>query len=276
MTDELWDNLAERVAMSRFAGVTSVDDDILDATDLSEGAINPHQRAGGAGAGASPPAMMMPPMMMGGMGRGGAQGGGGGGMGGTSSLGTAAPVPASGPVASGYDPLMAAPEAAGVASAGVGDAGAADAPTDGDGGPAIGGTGGASGGGGGGGSEVGASGGDAPPDAGAGGGESAASTPTDGARHDGFSFDPEVLKKLADTWTGLAQDFPAMPAPGELSMGLLTGSERPRQALNQQLSLWAAGAAREFEEIAARLRDTDTAYQDVDDEGAAQIRKATS
>lgn len=274
MTDELWDSLAERVAMSRFTGVTSDDDDILHAADLTEGAINPHQGAGGAAGGTGAPAMMMPPMMMGGgMGRGGAPGGGGGGMGTPAPPGPMGP-PATGPMASGYDPLMAAPKAAGTASAGAGDA-AADGGSAGSGGTGAGDASGSAGGAG--------SAGGTDPESGSdsGGGTASPTGPTKtggatGGRHDGFAFDPEVLKKLADRWTELARDFPAMPPPGELSMGLLTGAERPRQALTQQLSLWAAGSTTEFEEIAARLRDTDTAYQDVDDEGAAQIRKATS
>lgn len=85
MTDaaDAWRELARRASESKFSGIRSDSNDLLDAADLREGTMAP---GGAANTNADAGGGMMPPMMMGGMGGGGGQaapsslGGGGGAM----------------------------------------------------------------------------------------------------------------------------------------------------------------------------------------------------
>ena len=274
MSDDMWEALAQRVALNRFSGATAEDDDALAAADLREALLNPNrQGAGGAGMGGPG---MMPPMMMGGMGRGGGEAGGGGA---TGSLSASAPAAAPGPAPAmrGGTPLTAAPEAAG---AGVGSAEAApDLPSLGGGGGGL--PGGMPGGGSGGGlggddlplpdSALGSGAATTPPDPGASGPTPATQPPADG-----FSADPTQIKGLSDRWLALAQQLRATTPPAATALGISAQADRPYQALTQQLDAWLDGAATEFDAIVDRLRDVGAGYSTVDDEGAAQVRRESN
>lgn len=266
-TDDMWDALARRAALSKFSGVTSDDDDSLANPELREALLNPNRAAGGGGAGAGGPGMM-PPMMMGGMGGagGGAAGGAGGGLGSSAGPAATGPVGPAG-MGGGMPPLAPAP----TLSAAAGGPGAGEALEE----PAMPDLGGA---GGGGMPDLGSGGGGMPdPGAGAGSGAGAEAGAGAGAGTkpaDGFAVDPTQLKTLADKWEALAAQLRGMPPQPESDLGLVEVAARPQQALNQQLNTWNKGAADEFDAIVGRLHEALSSYSSADDSGVAEAKKA--
>lgn len=257
-SDDLWDTLARRAALSKFSGVNSDDDDSLANAELREALLNPNRAAGGAGAGAGGPGMM-PPMMMGGMGGagGGAAGGAGGGLGPSPGSAATGPVGPAG-MGGGMPPLAPAPT---LSAAGGVDGGE---PLEDPAMPDLGGA------GGGGMPDLGAGGGGMPdPGAGAGAGAGAGTKPTDG-----FAIDPTQLKTLADKWEALAAQLRGLPPQPESDLGLVEVAARPQQALSQQLNTWNKGAADEFDAIVGRLHEALSSYSSADDSGVAEAKKA--
>lgn len=255
--EQAWKMLNESAVAARLDGITSESSDVVDDADITEGRINPHAVGRTAGQRGGPGAM--PPMMMGGAGgAAGSQAGAaraGAAQSGVSSLpgglGATGPVGASGVGAGAAGPSSVAAAAGGPSGAA---AGAHGAPTG-----------------------VMAAGGANPDETPSGmhsgvgasegttGGDAVAGAHDAGdQRVDGYTVEPEHLRRAATGWQAVAHIMgeadQAMQIPHDL--GFANVAQGPTNELSQLTKHYAQQASNEFVAIDRRLHGAAGEYDE--------------
>ncbi len=244
---QAWKMLSESAVAARLGGITSESSDVADNSDITEGRINPHAsgRTAGQRGGSGP----MPPMMMGGAGAaGGAQAG---------AAHTSAAQSGLGNLPSGLGATV--PAGASGVGAGVGGPGSLAAGAHGASGSVM-----AAGG--------------ANPDAtpsgmysgtgaseGTAGGNFVVGTHgAEGQRVDGYTVEPEHLRRAATGWQAIAQMMgeadQAMQIPHDL--GFANVAQGPTNELSLLTKYYAQQASNEFIAIDRRLHGAASEYDE--------------
>ena len=101
-----------------------------------------------------------------------------------------------------------------------------------------------------------------------------ASTPSSAPVADGFSADPDHIRRLAEGWTGISDAVAGMAVPDFTAATALQDAAHDNWTLLQErLTHWRSGATAAFTEIASSLEMSASTYYAAEDEGTVTIRK---